>query len=191
MQVQFTELQKDKLIHMFELLDVDGNGVLEYDDFRMVVDTMADERGLDRSSRRYLSLVAGNKRLWKMFSRHLDVDHNGQISLAEWLAFHIKAFLSDPIENGMQPEFSSALTATAKFFLDLLDSDGDGVVKVDDYVLFCGAYNVGENEARIGFDMFDRDGNGELSQEEVVNMVQEFYLSDDPEALGNLFFGNL
>lgn len=191
MAAEFTQLQKDKLIHMFELLDVDGNGFLEYDDFRMVVDTMADERGVDRSSRRYLSLIASNKRLWKMFSRHLDVDANGSISLAEWLAFHIKAFLSDPVENGLQPEFSSALNSTAKFFLDLLDSDGDGIVTVDDYVMFCGAYNVGENEARIGFQMFDRDGNGSLTQEEVVTMVTEFYLSDDPEALGNLFFGNL
>ena len=188
---QFTELQKDKLIHMFELLDVDGNGLLEYDDFRMVVDTMAEERGLDKSSRRYLGLVTSNKRLWKMFSRHLDVDHDGSITLAEWLAFHIKAFITDPLEQGLSPEFSSALNSTAKFFLDLLDSDGDGNVTVEDYVLFCGAYNVGENEARIGFKMFDRDGNGQLSKEEVVEMVQEFYLSDDPQALGNLFFGAL
>lgn len=176
---------------MFELLDVDGNGLLEYDDFRMVVDTMAEERGLDKSSRRYMGLVASNKRLWKMFSRHLDVDSDGSISLAEWLAFHIKAFIDDPLKNGVQPEFSSALNSTAKFFVELLDSDGDGVVSVKDYILFCGAYNVGENEARIGFDLFDRDNNGSLSQDEVVKMVKEFYLSDDPEALGNLFFGNL
>lgn len=191
MAAQFTELQKDKLMHMFELLDVDGNGVLEYDDFRMVVDTMAEERGLDKSSRRYLSLVASNKRLWKMFSRSLDANNDGSISLAEWLAFHIKAFITDPLENGMDPEFSSALDSTARFFLELLDSDGDGVVTVDDYIMFCAAYNVGENEARIGFEMFDRDGNGQLSQDEVVKMVKEFYLSDDPEALGNLFFGSL
>jgi Ca2+-binding EF-hand superfamily protein len=189
--MQFTELQKNKLMHMFELLDVDGNGVLEYDDFRMVVDVMAEERGLDKSSRRYLGLVASNKRLWKMFSRNLDADNDGGITLAEWLAFHIKCFLEDPKDKGMAPEFSSALSSTAKFFLDLLDSDGDGVVTVDDYVLFCGAYNVGENEARIGFKMFDRDGNGQLSHQEVVEMVQEFYLSDDPQALGNLFFGAL
>ena len=191
MTAQFTELQKEKLLHMFALLDVDGNGVLEYDDFRMVVDTMAEERGLEKSSRRYMGLVAANKRLWKMFSRHLDIDSDGSISLAEWLAFHIRAFLSAPEEEGLLPEFSSALNATAKFFLDLLDSDGDGVVTVEDYILFCSAYNVGENEARIGFDMFDRDGNGNLSRDEVIQMVKEFYLSDDPEALGNLFFGSL
>lgn len=178
-------------MHMFELLDVDGNGVLEYDDFRMVVDTMAEERGWDHSSRRYLSLVASNKRLWKMFSRNLDVDSDGSITLMEWLAFHIKAFLTDPVSNGLQPEFSSALNSTARFFLELLDSDGDGIVTVDDYILFCAAYNVGEVEARAGFEMFDRDGNGHITQDEVVNMVTEFYLSDDPEALGNLFFGNM
>lgn len=188
---EFTQLQKEKLMHMFELLDVDGNGVLEYDDFRMVVDTMAEERGWDQSSRKYIGLVSANRRLWKMFSRHLDMDNDGSITLAEWLAFHIKAFLAEPEAGSVDQEFSSALSSTARFFLDLLDSDGDGLVTEDDYVLFCSAYNVSENEARIGFKMFDRDGNGTLSHDEVVTMVEEFYLSDDPQALGNLFFGSL
>jgi Ca2+-binding EF-hand superfamily protein len=191
MTAAFTELQKQKLIHMFELLDVDGNGVLEYDDFRMVVDTMAEERGWDRSHRRYLSLVASNKRLWKMISRDIDIDESGSITLMEWLAFHIKAFISDPINNGFDPKFSAALRATASFFCDMLDSDGDGKVCIDDYIAFCAAYNVSEAKARYSFALFDRDSSGDITMQEVEEMVKEFYLSDDPSAPGNLFFGNL
>lgn len=191
MATAFTELQKEKLIHMFELLDVDGNGVIEYDDFRMVVDTMADERGWSKSHRRYIGLVAANRRLWKMYSRYFDVDGDGSITLAEWLAFHIKAFIQEPLENGFDPAFSGALRSTAKFFCDMLDSDLDGKVTEEDYVMFCAAYNVDEEEAREGFRMFDRNKNGILQQEEVELMVTEFYLSEDPDALGNIFFGNL
>ncbi len=191
MSSSFTELQKDKLMHMFDLLDVDGNGLLEYEDFRMVVDTMAEERGWSSSNRRYLALVASNRRLWKMFSRHLDANGDGSISLAEWLAFHIRAFLTEPQENGFDPIFSSTLQSIAKFFLEMLDSDGDGLVTEDDYVMFCTAYNVSEEEARHSFRLFDRNQNGQLEQQEVVEMVQEFYLSENPEALGNVFFGSL
>ncbi len=187
----FTELQKQKLIHMFELLDVDGNGVLEYEDFRMVVDTMAAERGWNSANRRYRSLVASNRRLWKMISRPIDIDDDGSITLIEWLAFHIRAFVSSPQHENFKPEFSSALSATAKFFCDMLDSDGDGKVSLEDYILFCGAYNVGPDEARQAFALFDRDGSGDITQEEVEAMVKEFYLSEDPESLGNRFFGSL
>lgn len=191
MAAAFTELHKQKLMHMFELLDVDGNGVLEYDDFRMVVDTMAEERGWERNNRRYISLVASNKRLWKMISRDIDIDGNGSISLMEWLAFHIKAFIEDPLNQGFQPKFSAALRATASFFCDMLDSDGDGKVCIDDYIAFCAAYNVSEAKARFSFKLFDRDGSGDITMQEVEEMVKEFYLSDDPSAPGNLFFGNL
>ena len=191
MAAAFTELHKQKLMHMFELLDVDGNGLLEYDDFRMVVDTMAQERGWERSNRRYISLVASNKRLWKMISRDIDIDGNGSISLMEWLAFHIKAFIEDPLNQGFQPKFSAALRATASFFCDMLDSDGDGKVCIDDYIAFCAAYNVSEAKARFSFKLFDRDGSGDITMQEVEEMVKEFYLSDDPSAPGNLFFGSL
>lgn len=187
----FTELQKQKLMHMFELLDVDGNGVLEYDDFRMVVDTMASERGWERNHRRYLALVAANRRLWKMISRDIDINEDGAISLMEWFAFHIKAFIEDPLEQGFDPKFSTALRATATFFCDMLDSDGDGKVCIDDYIAFCAAYNVSQDRARLSFALFDRDGSGDISVAEVEEMVKEFYLSDDPHAPGNLFFGNL
>lgn len=190
MPAEFTKFQKSKLIHMFTLLDLDGSGTLEYQDFRMSVDMLALKRGLDTSSEHYLRLVEDNKKLWRMLSKPLDFDSDGTISQSEWLAFHIKAFVLNPQENGVDPDFSSAMNATAKFFCDLLDLDGDGFITVEDYVQFCEAYNVGANEAMIGFSMFDRDGNGQLSQEEVFQMVREFYLSEDPDAPGNLFFGS-
>jgi Ca2+-binding EF-hand superfamily protein len=187
----FSELQKNKLIHMFELLDIDGNGIIEYEDFRMVVDTLADERGWGRTNRRYIGLVAANRRLWKMYTRDFDANGDGTVSLVEWMAFHIKAFLTEPLKNGFDPSVSRALNTVARFFCDMLDSDLDGEVTEQDYVEFCEAYHIDEEEARRGFRLFDRNQNGILQQQEVAYLIEEFYLSDDPDAPGNQFFGCL
>ncbi len=191
MAVAFTQLQKDKWIHMFELLDVDGNGLIEYTDFRTAIDVMAEDLGWNKSHRRYQGLMRANQRLWKMYSRHFDQDADGVVTMPEWLNFHIQAFLKDPLRNGFDPATSAALRDTSQFFIDMLDSDLDGNVSEDDHVVFCHAYHVGEDEARRCFREFDRNQNGVLQVEEVLLLIQEFYLSDDPAALGNLFFGRL
>lgn len=174
---------------MFGLLDIDGNGVIEYADFRMVVDVMCDERGWSTGHRRRLGLIRANKRLWNMMSSKLDADGDGEITLAEWLTFHISAFCVDPDLKGIDRNLSYALNITAKFFCDMLDSDGDGQVTQDDYILFGDAYQVPETEAKQCFSLFDTNHNGVLQVSEVETLVKEFYLSEDEQALGNQFFG--
>ena len=178
-----------KLLHMFGLIDVDGNGVIEYDDFKLVVDTMCEERGWSSGNRRRLGLVRANRRLWNMMVNRLDADGDGVISLCEWLNFHIQAFLVDPDLRGTNPELNDALNSTSKFFCDMLDSDGDNKVTEFDYVLFCEAYNVPEKEARRCFQTFDLNEDGVLQVGEVEKLIREFYLSDDEDAAGNVFFG--
>jgi Ca2+-binding EF-hand superfamily protein len=182
-------LQKDKFLHTFDLLDIDGNGVLQYEDFRMVVDTMCDERGWSASHRRRRGLVRANRRLWDMMIRYLDADGDGDISLIEWLNFHFQAFSQDPELARNNPELNGTLNSTAQFFCDMLDSDGDGKVTAEDYVLFCEAYGVDESEAKESFDMFDKNADGILQISEVDALIREFYRSSDPDAPGNVFFG--
>jgi len=184
-----SSVQKEKLIYMFDLLDVDGNGVLEYVDFRMVVDVMCDERGWSSSHRRRLGLTRANRRLWDAMASQVDADGNGEISQAEWLNFHFTAFCLDPDLKGVERNLSQALNATARFFCEMLDSDGDGKVSETDYILFCDAYKVPENQARESFKLFDTNSNGILQLNEVEALVKEFYISEDENALGNIFFG--
>lgn len=180
---------KDKFLHTFDLLDVDGNGVLQYDDFRMVVDNMCDERGWSPRHRRRMGLVRANRRLWDMMVRYLDVDGDGDISLVEWLNFHFEAFTQDPELKSPNPDLNGALNSTAQFFCEVLDSDGDGQVTQEDYILFCEAYGVPEFEAKDSFKLFDKNQDGILQIGEVDALIREFYLSSDPKAPGNIFFG--
>ena len=185
-QSPLTELQKAKLIHMFELIDTDGNGVLEFADFQEVIDFLAEERGWDRSNRHYMKLVGTNRRLWRSLLKSCNLDADKEVSLMEWLAYHVKIFTAEDFPN---PEFQMTLSSIADFFFQMMDVDGDGMATRDDYTIFCQAYGLPEQQALRIYHLLDRDGNGSLSRDEVLALVREFYLSDDPEAPGNLFFG--
>jgi len=189
MSIPVTELQKDKFLHTFDLLDVDGNGVLQYEDFRMAVDIMCDERGWREGHRRRRGLVRANRRIWDMMVRYLDADGDGEISIVEWLNFHFEAFIKDPNLESVNPDLNGALATTSQFFCDMLDCDLDGKVTQQDYILFCDAYRISEEEAKRCFDLFDKNSDGILQVSEVERLIREFYLSNDPKAPGNVFFG--
>ncbi|MCA9791386.1 MAG: EF-hand domain-containing protein [Candidatus Eremiobacteraeota bacterium] len=184
-----TELQKRKLIHMFELLDVDGNGFLEFADFQAVIETLAQERGLEPNSAGYRRLFGNNRRIWKGLFK-CDLNGDGQISLPEWLAYHIQAIVADE-EAGISPAgLTTAIDSIARYFYELMDMDGDGQIQREDYRYFCEAHGIPDETVEESFQQLDRDGNGTLSLDEVVTLVREFYTSDDPMAPGNWFFGD-
>ncbi len=187
-QSPLTELQKTKLIHMFELIDTDGNGVLEFADFQEVIDFLAEEREWDRSNRHYMKLVGTNRRLWRSLLKSCNLDADKEVSLMEWLAYHVKIFTAADFPN---PEFQMTLSSIADFFFQMMDVDGDGQADREDYTIFCQAYGLPAEQAHRIYHLLDRDGNGTLSRDEVLALVREFYLSDDPDAPGNLFFGEL
>ena len=73
--------------------------------------------------------------------------------------------------------------------LELWDRDGDGKLSADEYVKLEWCYGVTEEAAREAFRHLDRDGDGYLTLEEGMKAIEEFYLSDDPDAPGNWLFG--
>ena len=55
-------------------------------------------------------------------------------------------------------------------------------------LLWC--YGGLDQDARNAFRYLDRDGDGYLDVAEIVKAVEEFYLSDDPDAPGNWLLGS-
>ena len=49
------------------------------------------------------------------------------------------------------------------------------------------AYNTKEEDAREAFGHLDRNGDQFLSHSEITQAIEEYFVSDDPEAIGNWF----
>lgn len=189
--MELSELQIQKLTLKFELLDNDGNGTIEFDDFKRVLDILAEVREIDENSARYASLEGTNRALWNALEDFCDANRDGKITLDEWLEYHSNALFYEREFLSVIPGFDTTVEAMSEFFYQLLDGDGDGVVSGQDYFEFCMAHGVEGEDARSNFTRLDTNSDGQLSKEEVLALVKEFYQSEDPNAPGNWFFGSL
>jgi Ca2+-binding EF-hand superfamily protein len=179
-----TELQKKKLSYYFQAFDVDKNGVLEESDFDRIVDayTEAYQIKQDSDTYQYISSTFAKKR-WDSLAKEADTNADNKVTLDEWLSYHEK-LLNDSKSDFLWLKITSAL-------YDVLDVDKDGFLDLEEYKTMYKIYGFGnESLATEIFSKLDFDGDDKIRKNDVMNLVADFYLSDNPVAPGNLFFGS-
>ena len=179
-----TELQKQKLAYYFQAFDVDKDGFLEYSDFERIVDAYAEAYNITKDSATYQDISSTfAKNRWDFLGKKVDTNTDNKVTLAEWLSYHDK-LLNDSKSDFVWLKITSAL-------FDTLDTDKDGVLALEEYKTMYKIYGFGnESLAAEIFAKLDFDGDGKIRKNDVMNLVADFYLSDNPEAPGNYFFGN-
>jgi len=179
-----TDLQKRKLTAQFRLNDLSENGYMERTDFERYAARICQSLGLAPGSAEYDMVQAQTVQSWDNEQlKAFDADGDGRISLEE----HIASY--DVSLNN--PEMFQQLTVqyTQNVF-GLWDQDHDGKLSVDEYAKLLWCYGGQDQDARNAFRHLDRDADGYLDVDEIVKAVEEFYLSDDPDAPGNWLLGS-
>jgi Ca2+-binding EF-hand superfamily protein len=178
-----TDFQKRKLTAQFRLNDLSGNGYMERADFERYAVRICQSLGLAPGTPQYQQVLNETVQSWdneqlKVF----DADGDGRLSLEEHIASY-DVSLNDP-------EMFQVLTMqyTQNIF-GLWDQDRDGKLSIDEYVKLLWCYGGQDETARVAFRKLDRNGDGYLDVDEIVKAVEEFYLSDDPDAPGNWLLG--
>lgn len=186
-----TDLQTKKFSQQYRLLDADGNGSLKWDDFEALLERLTKARGWDPESPRAAQAKLRHHALWEALSKHCDHDGSGGVTLEEWLAFHRAALFDEQVLLYVNPAYEQLVVSMTGFVQDTLDDDGDDKVTAKEYCEFCQAYGIRSADAQLCFTALDRDDDGVLTRAEILDLVIEFYCSDDPKAPGNQFFGIL
>jgi Ca2+-binding EF-hand superfamily protein len=184
-----SDFQRRKLLHKFKLLDIDQNGLIEFQDFQHVIDVLAEQRGWGTGDAQFERLTASNRDLWMALQSFCDVGEDGSIAPEQWLEYHAQAFHHASEFDQLVPGFETTLDAFTAFVGELLDSDGDGLVREEDYLSLAKAHSIEEGQAKKTFSGIDKNQDGALSLDELSALVRQFYLSDDANAPGNELFG--
>lgn len=177
-----TELQRIKQIHYFNVLDYDGDGVLEQQDFLDVADRLAELRGYREGSSRHSAVRQEILRMWTNARALSGAEHKTQITLEDWLAHEEKVLDSSVLIH-------SYVQGIAQALFDMLDADNDGIIDEPEYTQFFHAFRGDDDGADRAFQKLDADDSGHLTREQFLEAVTDFHLSDDPEARGNWLFG--
>ncbi len=179
----FSQIRHQKLTHLFNILDVDNNGFINTNDIQAFIDAVAQSRNYTSQSLAYRALKRAYLGLWEKLSQQLDTNADQHISQQEWLTFFASVEQEADFENQFVRPIELAM-------VKLLDIDGDGKVRLNDYQAFGRACNIPQAEIERLFKVMDTDGDGVLTEYEAGRAIVTFLLSDDDNAPGNWFFGN-
>ncbi len=179
-------LRERKLKKLFTLTDVDGNGVIEFQDYLRVLDFLSRRRGWKEDSPSYQHLKSLLVANWEGLQARADSDNDGRVTEQEWLETWRLFYQHVEAEDGI-PEWFREFAGS---LFEALDIDGDGQVSPHDYATFLEAHGLQEPVDEL-FARLDLNGDGRISAEEALVLAAEFHLGDDPEAPGCWLYGEL
>ncbi len=173
-----TELQKKKWANMFKMFDVDGDGKIEQSDLNQFHERLFEMSGIAVGSPKYDEL---NGR-FGAFGQALQQATNAEsIMMDDWFAFLTNATAS--------PEMYQLLRPVSEAIFSLWDMNGDGKVSIKEYRKLYTVMRLGEGYADDIFTKLDLNQDGYISLDELMKLSDEYFVGDNPNAPGNLFFG--
>jgi hypothetical protein len=140
-----SEIQKQKLVYFFSVLDINGNGVLQPDDFTNVGDRISDLIGYGKKSKKRLKLKVKSYRLFIQVLTDIGKDQT-ELRLEEWVKFFEEHALEQP---------QKYVVRTVNYLFSIFDQDGDGFITQDEYMDMFKAYDLDMEDVEKGFGQLD------------------------------------
>ncbi|MDI1463235.1 EF-hand domain-containing protein [Catellatospora sp. KI3] len=159
------DIISDRIRLRFDLLDADGNGVLEPTDFVEVADRIVQAVGAADADPKVRALRAAHEQYWHSLR---------SASAAERIDLPAYAAIVSAVGW-----FDRYGLPYAESLADLCDRDDDGLISLDEFHPVMVAVGFAPEKVRQLFASFDRDGDGSIDRDEWIAGIGEFY---DPSA---------
>ena len=176
-----SELQKKKWANMFNMFDVNRDGRINEADHDGFIAGIAEMRGFAPGSADYRTLHDQLGTFWNPLMESAGAGESREIGLDDWHQYWGQV-AADPDKYGVVRGISG-------FIFGLLDQSGDGQISINEYRKLCAVMRLGEEYADGIFAKLDLSSDGAISMDELMELTDQFFVGDDPDAPGNLFFG--
>ncbi|AEN11316.1 MULTISPECIES: EF-hand domain-containing protein [unclassified Streptomyces] len=151
---------------VFSLLDANGNGVLDADDFTLMSDRVVAVSPLSDQGAKD-AMRAAFDRYWTTLLTELDANGDGEISFEEYTA----CVLTPERFHGTITEFAEALAA-------LGDPDGDGLIERPAFLALMTAIGFEPGNIDTLFDAFAPSADDRIQVSSWVEGIKDYYAPD-------------
>lgn len=178
-----TKLLDRKIDVCFGHGDQNNDGVLEMADALALAARIVAYLHEPFDSPKATALFQAFGTFWETVSQVMDADKDSRITPLEWRT-GLKVFQeSKRFDEGFRP--------LAEALWSICDRDNNGRVTQKEFAAFHKAFGMSPEKSTEAFERLDRDHDGHLSVDELLQAWQEYYTSTDPEAPGNWLFGDI
>ncbi|MEU7719533.1 EF-hand domain-containing protein [Streptomyces tibetensis] len=175
-----TAVANDRLVKRFEKWDIDGNGVLEPGDFQGEAARIAQNLGLKADSAEVQELLTAFQGLYEHLAEKAGVPAGNGISREQFLDA-----TGDMLFKEGEASLNRALSPIVKALIRLCDDNHDGEIDEREFRAWLTAVGVPDSRAGDMFGQLDTDGDGRLSEEELLGALRDFHFGRlDVELLG-------
>lgn len=182
----FSKFLTSKLFYLFQLFDVDKNGVLQKRDFELIADKVRTQLGYEENSKEHLHIASKSVFFFKKITSELVVEKKDEIKIVEWLEF----FRGNVIENQDEIELAEFVQLLLGFIFGVFDENHDGYLSLKEYQEIFHIFGINRSESLEVYKKLDYNGDDKLSRYELSLAVETFLISNDESELGNWIFGN-
>src|SRR5690606_4800093 len=122
-----------------------GSGAIEESDYMRIAHNIARMRGFQPGSTEYKKLEAKFSFVWEYMQKFGDPNRDYAVSLPEFLEY---------AESVLEGNYAAIEGSTGSFLFELIDSDGDGNISLDEFHIFYRGYAIDD---AVVEDIFARD----------------------------------
>ena len=178
--------QRSKLIYFFHLLDLNRNGLLQFNDFSEMVEQVRLKIGLEERSMAHKRIADKGTRLFHQLLSDISPAEHQSISEEEWISY---------FEKRLGGKFSEMAVTTYKeliyqYIFDFFDHNRDGFITKNELKSLFEIFGADLEYLDKSFAKLDKNEDQKISRYEILAAIEDFLISDDKEAAGNWIFGN-
>jgi len=181
-----TELQKRKLVKIFSMYDSCNTGSLTVSDFEKIPQALAEIKEWKPNSEEHTKLLNKFMTRWIRIQRNVQKRVSNRpiykIQLEDWLRYH-------DLMLDSEAKYQDEIHSLGSMIFDVCDVDDSGHLDTQEWVTLFRAFNLPAIYAKEAFSKLDKNQDGLLQREEVLNALRDFYYSDDPNEAANFMFG--
>ncbi|KAK6641880.1 hypothetical protein RUM44_013600 [Polyplax serrata] len=173
-----SEFWKTKMRTLHRILDINKDGVVSFDDFKLLTEKFTDLGHLTQEH--HDEFQEKIKEAWEI--QRGTIDPYNLVTTDQ--------FLEDMHHIMNDKSLRKKVHSFLPFFFKAVDQDHDGEITIDEYKIFFECLGLTEADAICSFRTIDDDNDGKLGLREFVKLGREYLLSEDPRAPSRVSLGN-
>ncbi|XP_063368572.1 sarcoplasmic calcium-binding protein [Cydia amplana] len=174
-----SEFWRRKMRTVHNILDVDKDGLISFNDFKLFANRFQSLGHLDEQQAKEFSEII--KHTWE--------EQWGAIDPYNFVT--VEQYLEDMHHVLNDKTLKKKAHRWLPYLFKAVDKDKSGFISVKEFKLFFQCLGLDNEHAAVAFAVIDVNGDGKLSLKEFVKLGKDFFFTEDERRVSKMFWGPL